>query len=134
MPSPREGVASRKEELEVRRDLEIPSQIEHCEGTDIVAALPLRKKLPAQGQSLAEIALQEPSAKAVIALSGGRIDNVAASPVGRPWSPTLLQPHWQPLPCPAIPQTAASITRGNFEHGEDPYHWAMVSFLNKAIF
>jgi hypothetical protein len=47
MPLAREGVATAKEELEVRRDLEIASQIEHCKGTEIVPALPLEKHLPA---------------------------------------------------------------------------------------
>jgi hypothetical protein len=90
MPAARKGVTPRKEKLEIWGDFEITSQIEHREGTGIVTAPPLGENLPAQSHPLTEIALEKPPSKVVIELVWGRIDDIAASSIGRPWSPTLL--------------------------------------------
>lgn len=92
MPAACKRPAPSEEDLEVRRDFKESPEIEHHEGTDIVAALSLGENLPAQSQLLAKIALELPSAKRVIALVRSRIDGITASPVSRPGPPTLLQP------------------------------------------
>ena len=92
MTSAYKGMAPRKEELEVWGNLEITPQIKNPKGSSIVTALPLGEKLHTQGQFPAKITLELPAAKGVIALVRGRIDGITGSPVGRPGSPTLLQP------------------------------------------
>ena len=128
-----QGVATRKEDLKVRGDFEEAPHIEHGKGAGIITALPLGENLPAQGQPLAEITLEEPPAKGVVALPGGGIDGIAASPVGRPGSPTLLQPEGKPSPGPAVAQPAVRVARGDFEEWKDAHHGPIVGFLDKTI-
>ena len=128
-----QGVAARKEDLKVRGDFEKAPQIEYGKASNIITALPLGKNLPAQGQPLAELTLEEPPAKVVVALLWGGIDGIAASPVGRPGSPTLLQSERKLSPGPAVTQPSISITRRDFELGKNAHHGSIIGFLDKTI-
>lgn len=80
MVAARQGVAARKKNLKVRGDFEEAPQIEHGKGSSLITALSLGENLPAQGQPLTEITLEEPPAKGVVALLWGGIDGIAGPP------------------------------------------------------
>ena len=81
------GMASRKEELEIRGNLKIAAQVEYRERSNIVAAPPLGENFSAQGPLLAKVALELPATKGIVSLVRSRIDGITASPIGRPGPP-----------------------------------------------
>src|SRR5579859_586026 len=127
-------VPGAEQQAEMFGEIIVPAEIE-CGITVVGVRVPvLRPELAAQRQMRSKIALHQPAGEGVIALAGSGIQYFAATTVGRPGSPALLQPQRQAKPRPSIAQAPAGLTRRQFGHGKNPDLRPAVGLMDKPVF